>query len=79
MRRHDKRSPNKPFGSAFNKSDLKDLVGMPLPKFTTEAKKRGVGQVRPTEIDGKPQMVTMDMRTDRINVAVETKDGSFRT
>eukprot|EP00012_Vannella_robusta_P003278 CAMPEP_0206184308 /NCGR_PEP_ID=MMETSP0166-20121206/1148_1 /ASSEMBLY_ACC=CAM_ASM_000260 /TAXON_ID=95228 /ORGANISM="Vannella robusta, Strain DIVA3 518/3/11/1/6" /LENGTH=72 /DNA_ID=CAMNT_0053599313 /DNA_START=1 /DNA_END=219 /DNA_ORIENTATION=- len=60
----------------FSKSDIKDLVGLSLDEFTTKAKERGVGRVRPTEIDGKPQMVTKDMRRDRINVAVETKDGT---
>jgi hypothetical protein len=46
------------------------LVGKSLDAATAEAKNYAC-TVRPVEIDGEPQAVTMDVRGDRINVVVE--------
>ena len=54
-------------------SNFKDLVRKPLDEFIAEAKKRGAKYVRVMEIDGEPQMGTMDYREDRLNVKVKTR------
>lgn len=53
---------------------LEPLVGGPLPDFTDAAAAAGY-TVRVVEIDGEPQAITMDLRDDRINVAIVTVDG----
>lgn len=49
---------------------LERYVGLPLDDFTGEAKADGY-ETRVVMRDGEPLAVTMDYRTDRVNVAVE--------
>lgn len=53
---------------------LAPLVGSTLDEFTAAAETAGY-TVRVVEIDGEPQAMTMDLRLDRINVAIVTVDG----
>lgn len=50
-------------------ADLAALVGLPVDEFTARAEALGF-TTRVTTLDGEPQMGTMDLRTDRVNVAV---------
>lgn len=59
--------PKESGGETF---DAMVLVGKSLDAATAEAGNYRC-TVRPVEIDGEPQAVTMDVRNDRINVVVE--------
>ncbi len=50
--------------------DLSEFVGLPLEEFAAEAEARGF-TTRVVKQDGESLAVTMDYRTDRINVVVE--------
>lgn len=54
----------------FDPTPLEEHLNKPLAEFETEAEALGA-EVRVVEIDGEPQAVTMDLRTNRVNVAVE--------
>jgi hypothetical protein len=49
---------------------LEEFVGLSIEEFTAEAKASGF-ETRVVMQDGEPLAVTMDFRTDRVNVAVE--------
>ena len=55
--------------------DLSRFIGLELSEFKEKALENGYGCVRVVEKDGESFMVTMDYRTDRVNVAVKTTDG----
>ena len=53
--------------------DLPDVKGQTLEQAEATLKPHGINRVRPTSIDGKAIAGTMDLRPDRLNVAI--KDG----
>lgn len=57
---------------------LDELIGATIDDFTAAAEAEGL-TVRVTEIDGESQPVTMDYRTDRVNVAVVTGEDGTQT
>lgn len=57
----------------FDPTPLEEFVGAPLAEFEAEAVALGA-EVRVVERDGEPLAVTMDLRTNRVNVAVEGPD-----
>ena len=57
----------------FDPAPLEQYVGSPLSEFTTEAEALGA-EVRVVERDGESLAVTMDLRPNRVNVAVEGPD-----
>lgn len=72
----DTPEPTTPPAPVAEGPDFADLVGTTLDEFSAAAAERGF-TTRVTEIDGEPQPVTMDFRSDRVNVAVTTQpDGS---
>lgn len=50
--------------------DLPDVKGQTLEEAEATLKPHGINRVRPTSIDGKAIAGTMDMRPDRLNVAL---------
>lgn len=50
--------------------ELDEIIGEDFAEVEAWAADRG-NAVRPVVVDGEPQIVTQDYRTDRINVAVE--------
>ena len=58
-----------------NVADVKVHVGLELSEFKEQALAKGAKSVRVVERDGKPMMVTKDLRKDRVNVAVKTEGG----
>jgi hypothetical protein len=57
----------------FDPAPLEQYVGSPLSEFTTQAEALGA-EVRVVERDGESLAVTMDLRPNRVNVAVEGPD-----
>ncbi|HUF97143.1 MAG TPA: hypothetical protein VMM60_03365, partial [Ilumatobacter sp.] len=55
-------------------TSLEQSLGLPLDEFSKVAETLGV-EVRVTERDGESLPVTMDYRSDRVNVSVVTTDG----
>ena len=62
-----------PGDELFDPAPLEQYVGSPLSEFTTEAEALGA-EVRVVERDGESLAVTMDLRPNRVNVAVEGPD-----
>lgn len=52
-----------------------DIIGLGIMDATPKVKDRGIDRIRAKMVDGKAQIVTMDIRSDRLNVA--TKGGQI--
>lgn len=52
-----------------------DIIGLNIEDATPKVKERGINRIRAKMVDGKAQIVTMDIRSDRLNVA--TKGGQI--
>ncbi len=63
-----------PEGATGDKAlDTDRLIGFNLAQAESEAKQFDC-TVRPVEVDGEPQVTTMDLRQDRVNVVIESDE-----
>lgn len=55
----------------INLQALPDVKGKTLVEATNMLANYGISTVRPTIVNGIPQIVTQDMRADRLNVSTD--------
>ena len=51
-------------------NDLPEVIGATVEEAATILLPHGINAVRATIIDGRPQICTQDMRSDRLNVSL---------
>lgn len=56
-------------------ADFNDIVGLGIKDALPLVLERGIEDIRAKVVDGEVKMITMDMRTNRLNVA--TKGGQI--
>lgn len=56
-------------------TEYNDIIGLNIKDATPLVLKRGIDVIRAKVVDGEVKMITMDMRTNRLNVA--TKGGQI--
>mmetsp|Transcript_15981 Transcript_15981/g.20405 ORF Transcript_15981/g.20405 Transcript_15981/m.20405 type:complete len:98 (+) Transcript_15981:38-331(+) len=61
------------FLSSRNVHEYEDLIGHKLDEFKEKVRNRGINIVRVVEVDGVAQMITKDIRSDRMNVRTITQ------
>lgn len=49
-----------------------DIIGLTIDEALPLVQSRGINSIRATMVDGQPQIVTMELRGDRLNVATDS-------
>lgn len=63
--------PKVDIDEVIGKAMWNDIIGLTVEEALPLVKDRGINSIRPTIVDGQPQMVTFDMRGDRLNVSTD--------
>ena len=53
------------------REELKKFIGKPLDEVRAEVEQAGWWAFRITQVDGKPRIITHDLKMNRVNVRVE--------